>query len=282
MSTDFNDIMDAATENHERVKKSKRSKIILIVVIVLLLLALGGLVYFGYTIFKQGSDGAATGITPSDDLPATEVTDISAPGQIQIETTSIPDLSSLFGLTVEEVSAKLGMQFQLKSSTPTTDNTNTAITQLATFTYVPVITDGSDATSSAALPTESIYASLDEAGKVIDIYYSCDMRLLGYPEVSFNSLLSSETIVTQALGAAGITPRDFSFAPPTEEAIVYDNKDSANRKIIKQTQIYSGRASSEGNPTAWTLTVTYDFGVKGVASAEDFRQATRTINLKLA
>ncbi|HBT94612.1 MAG TPA: hypothetical protein DEB24_00105 [Coriobacteriia bacterium] len=282
MSTDFNDTMDAAVESHERIKKSKRSKIVLIVIIVLLLLALGGLVYFGYMVFKQGADGAAAGITPGDDLSVTEVTDVSAPGQIQIETTSIPNLTSLFGLTVEEVSAKLGSQFQLKSSTPTTDNTNTAITQLATFSYVPVVTSGSEATSTATLPTESIYASLNESGKVVDVYYSCDMRLLGYQEVSFNSLLSSDSIVMQALGSAGITPRDFTFAPPGEGSIVYDNKDSANRKVIKQTQIYSGRASSEGNPTAWTLTVTYDFGVKGVASAEDFRQATRTIHLKLA
>jgi hypothetical protein len=123
---------------------------------------------------------------------------------------------------------------------------------------------------------------LDEGGKVIDIYYSSDMALLGYAEETFDSLLSEEKIVTNALSAAGTAPRDFAFAQPTEESTIFDNKDSANRKIIKQTQIYSGRTTNEGNPTAWTLTFTYDYGISGVATANDFRQATRTINLKLA
>jgi hypothetical protein len=79
-----------------------------------------------------------------------------------------------------------------------------------------------------------------------------------------------------------VQPLDFSYIPPDlEQSIVYDNPGSANRKVLKQSQIFSGRTSSETLPTVWTLTVTYDYGA-GVASTEEYREANRTINLKLA
>jgi hypothetical protein len=94
--------------------------------------------------------------------------------------------------------------------------------------------------------------------------------------------LVSNELVVGALGSAGVQPRDFSYVPPLpEESIVYDNPNSQNRKVVKQTQIFSGRTTLEAVPTAWTLTVTYDYGA-GVASTQDFREATRMINLKLA
>ena len=268
---------------HERLKRSKRTRIILILVTVVLIAALGGLGYLGFTVFQEGANGDDSGIKPVTDIPDTPIKDPDAPDEIRIQETSIPNLAALFGLSIDEVASRLGSDFQLKSTAPVDDPSNTNIKQLATFSYnVTVIGGNPGAHPSSLLPSQSIYVSLDESGKVIDIYYTCDMRLLGYPEGSFGDLLANDSVVSGSLAAAGITPRDFVYAPPNpEDCITYDNANSANRKIVKQSQIFSGRNLSESIPTAWTLTVTYDFG-SGVNGTSEYREATRIISLKLA
>jgi hypothetical protein len=282
MSAVSNDDMDLVMGGKDQLKKSKRAKIVLILVIVVLVLALGALGYLGYKIFtdnmQQPSTPAAN--TPSDFTTA--VDDSSVPGVIEITTTNIPNLAQLFGLSVDEVTAILGTQFQLKSSTPLTDPLDANVSQLATFVYTPEVTGEAAASTNITLPTETIYASLNAEGKVISIYYVCDLKLLGYPQEPFTSLLADEDIIIESLTAAGVSPRDFVFEVPSESSIIYDNAQSANPKIVKQTQIYSGRTTSEANPTAWTLTITYDYGISGVTSTDEFRKATSTVNLKLA
>jgi hypothetical protein len=266
-----------------RLKKAKRTKIVLIVVIVLLVGALGSLGYLGYTIFMEGMTNGPGSIKPADTITGGEIDDPNAPQEVRVVKTNIPDLVSLFGLSVEEVRTRLGDDFQLTKTDAITDETNPAIRQLATFSYIPSVSSGTDSTAmSASLPSESIYASLDEEGKVVDIYYVCDMLLLGYPERSFDELLASNDMVISALEEAGVEAREFEYiVPDPQESIVYDNPNSANRKVLKQTHIFSGRTSTSTLPTVWTLTVTYDFGA-GATSPAEFRQATRTINLKLA
>lgn len=280
---EFADKVDDLFVGHERLKRSRRTRIILILVIVVLVAALGGLAYLGFTVFQEGADGDGSGIKPVTDILDTPIKDQDAPDEMHIQETSIPNLVSLFGMTVDEVSVRLGNEFQLKSTAPVTDASNQNIKQLATFSYNVTVTGGnSDAHLSALLPSQSIYVSLDESGKVIDIYYTCDMRLLGYPEGSFGDLLANDSVVSGSLTAAGITPRDFVYAAPNpDDCITYDNVNSANRKVVKQSQIFSGRNLSESIPTAWTLTVSYDFG-SGVASINEYREATRIISLKLA
>jgi hypothetical protein len=267
----------------KRIKKAKRTKAILIVTIVILVIALGGLAFLGYTFFQEGSTTSQGTLKPPPDLSVDTIVDQNAPGEIKVEITTVPGLASLFGLTVEEVKAKLGSGFQLVKTDSLSDPTNDKIRQLATFSYVPTVAGSTTETvPNSSLPSENLYLSLDEGGKVIDVYYTCDMRLLGYPEKSFIDLLTTGEVVTGALAAAGVEPMGFEFVTPYEdETISYDNVNSVNRKVVKQTTIFSGRTSTETVPTAWTLTVTYDYG-SGVAETSDYHQATRTISLRLA
>jgi hypothetical protein len=283
MSDNPNDSFGFEPIAPHRIKKAKKTKIILIITIIILIAALGGLAFLGYSIFKDGSTTNQGTINTPSLLPDDTITDENAPGEVKVEETSIPNLTSLFGLPLEEAKAVLGANFQLLKTDEVTDDTNPKIKKLAHFSYVPSVqSDNPNAVSAASLPSENIYLSLDEGDKVIDIYYTCDMRLLGYPEKSFLELLATDEVVTGALRAAGVEPRDFGFAPPTEEeSISYDNPNSENRKVVKQSTLYSGRTSTEEVPTAWTVTVTYDYGA-GVASTSEFRQATRTISLRLA
>jgi hypothetical protein len=266
-----------------RIKKAKRTRNILIVAIILLVGALGYLGYFGYTIFMEGATNGPGSISQVTTVIDGAADDPSAPEEVRIETTSIPDLASLFGLTADDVATRLAPGFTLSSVKDEADEANPAVRQLATFSFTPTVSGGAaGAASNISLPSETLYASLDENGRVIDIYYVCDLRLLGYPEQSFDDLLANAGLVSGVLTSANVQPRDFDYvAPNPEESILYDNPNSTNRKVVKQSHIFSGRTSSSELPTVWTLTVTYDFG-SGAASTNDFRQATRTINLKLA
>lgn len=283
MSDSKNSIPNVLPSGDKRVKKARRTKVLLIIVLIVLVATLGGLVYLAYpVIFSDDSTGSQTTIKDPTGNIVIDLTDKSAPGEIHVQETSIPNLVSLFGLTIEEANATLGDSFQLVKTDAATDATNPDIKQLATFSYEPVVEDGyAGSMSGASLPSEHIYLSLDESGRVIDVYYTCDMRLLGYPVSSFVDLVSGE-MVSGALATAGVEPRDFGFEAPAEEnTISYDNANSENRKIIKQSTIFSGRTLSDGVPTAWTLTVTYDYGA-GVSSTAAYKQAIRTISLRLA
>jgi hypothetical protein len=266
-----------------RVKKAKRTRNILLVAIILLVGALGYLGYFGYTIFMEGIEKGPGSISQVTTVIDGDAADPSAPEEIKIETTSIPNLTSLFGLTADDVATRLAPGFSLSSLKDEADETNPAVKQLATFSFTPTVSGGSsNTTTNISLPSETVYASLDENGRVIDIYYVCDLRLLGYPEQSFDDLLANVGLVSGVLTQANVQPRDLNYTPPDPaESTTYDNPNSTNRKVVKQSHIFSGRTSSSELPTVWTLTVTYDFGA-GVTSPSEFRQATRMINLKLA
>ena len=265
------------------VRKSRRTLVILLVLIVILVAALGALGFLGYTLYMEAASSSVTTVKPPNDIPDDQIDDMGAPKTLEFKKTSIPNLAGLFMLDISEVEVKLGPGFTLTKTDSIEDSSNPNIKQLATISYTPeLLNDTEDEVSTALLPSETIYASLNEEGKVIDIYFVCDMRLLDYPESSFDDLLSTDWTILDALSSAGIIPLDFRYELPVfENCIVYDNPNSENRKVIKQSQIFSGRIASEKIPTAWTLTVTYDFG-SGVTSPDEFKQATRTINLKLA
>lgn len=282
MSVKANEALNINPIDDEMIKKSKRTKIILIVFIVILIAALGGLVFFGYNILSEAMSTNQVTFKPVTDMNDGKVVDTGAPKTVEYKKTTIPDLTALFGLTASEVETRLGSSFKLTKTDVVSDPSNPKVVQLATFAYTPELIAGNESDISKALmPGLSVYTSLDANGKVIDVYFACDMRLLDYPETSFMDLLATDWVVRTSLQSAGVTPRDPAYLQPSfEETIVYDNVNSVNRKVIKQSQIFSGRTTSEKIPTVWTLTVTYDFG-SGVSSADDYKNAIRTIHLKL-
>jgi len=283
MSARKKDTYSFTADDSEMLRKSKMTRIKLIVALVILVLVLGGLGYLSFYFYQEATVAQQRPVKPQTNIEGDAVTDVKAPKTIEYKKTTVPDLITLFGLSVEEVQAQLGDSFQLVRLESSTDTSNPEITQLAVFSYVPeIINDYDGDMSMVIMPSEAIYASLNGDGIVIDIYYLCDMLLLDYPNVSFESLLSGDWLVLTTLQSAGVDPRDFVYELPNfDDCIVYDNVNSENRKVTKQSQIFSGRTTSEEIPTVWTLTVTYDFA-SGVESPDEFGEAVRTIHLKLA
>jgi len=274
---------DLKYNEEEVLKRSKKTRNVLIVVIVLLVLCLGVLSYFSYNLYVEVRSAGHEVLVPPTGIDNGKIDDIGVPKTIEFKKTNIPDLAALFGLEISEVEAKLGKGFKLTRSESVQDQSNPNIAQLAVFSFTPELVDDLESSTVITLmPSESIYASLDRNGKVIDIYYTCDLRLLDVPFCSYEKLLSNDWLVSYVLQSAGITPLRFSYeAPALEATIKYDNPNSANRKISKQTYTFGGRTSSQTLPTAWTLTVNYDYGA-GVQSPDDYEKAIRVINLKLA
>jgi len=270
-------------DDTELIKRSKRTRNLLIVVIVLLVLGLGALVYFGITLYNAARTTDNASLIPPYEIGNGKLDDIGVPQAVEFKKTTIPNLSALFGLNIDQVTSSLGSGFKLVKYENSQDSSNPNIVQMAVFSFTPELAEGIDISNTVVLmPTQSVYASFDGNGRVIDIYYVCDLRLLDYPVCTFEELLANDRLLLTALQSAGVTPQGFNYvAPDLQGSISYDNPNSENRRIKKQSHIFSGRIASQSLPTAWTLTVAYDFG-SGVMSADDIGKATRSIYIKLA
>jgi len=275
--------LDFNEDDKELLKRSKRTRNLLITIIIILILGLGGLGYLGFIFYNEAKAASNATVKHPTDIIDGPIKDIGVQKPIEFKKTTIPNLVSLFGYDVYQAEEILGPGFKLVRVENIQDSSNPAIVQYAVLTFMPELTDDSDSNASITLmPTESIYASLDANGLIIDIYYICDLRLLDYPVSSFEDLLANDWMLLTTLATAGVVPHTIDYSPPNlEDTIIYDNVNSANRKIIKQTHIFSGRIYSDTIPTAWTLTVNYDYGA-GVETPGDFGKAIRTITIKLA
>jgi len=263
-----------------QLKKAKRTRNALVTMIVIGIVALAAIILLGYMVFSpsikpdEASNQTST-IVPPNKVDTTTVVDASAPAQVEYEKTKIPEMSGLYGLTLEEVKTKLGSTYTLD---PLSGEGGSAYT----FKYEPKIISGATSGGSSKTPTLvscSINLDFDEEGKVIDVVFLSDLRLLDYPEKSFAEFVSSDDVVISALQAAGVTPSDTSALNPADTT-EYDNELSENRKLMNQTRTYHGSSTATDGMNKWDVVIKYDYGT-GVASADEYSSATRTIRIKL-
>ncbi|MDR3307319.1 MAG: hypothetical protein LBS58_00245 [Coriobacteriales bacterium] len=245
-----------------RMAKARRTGAILIVVILLLVAALAGLGYLAYTFLFEPAPSSPAVVVPAPDIENPPVDDNKAPEVAPPVTASIPGLAALFGLSIEEVQAYLGPDFQLVKTEVVAEEENKDIKQLATLSYSPrASSSSSSSAASDLLPVENIYASLNEQGDVIGIYYVCSMDLLGYPASSFETLVASQGTLDAILRAAGVTPANFNYrAPSSDQYLQYVDPAASPLKVKKESYTFEGASTATGAPTAWKLTLTYDYG----------------------
>jgi flagellar basal body-associated protein FliL len=287
-------------EAHAEEAKSRRSKRLLIVLLVLLVLIFAGGAFIGvrYFILPHRSLDASFTFLPELPVQDPSVTTNSSVS-VKYKTTTIPPLVGLFGMNKDEVAARLGSDWTLTKEEAVSDATTPAAVAMLTFTYTaqPIVdnqssadqgttntaTDTKSSSSSAdTTPDAQLYLSMNADNKVIDVLYKADMDLLGFPTVSFMDLLATDSTINKILDGAGVGPKDFQYAAPNvDETIAWDNPNSDKRKITRQSKIYSGRTTNNGDPTAWTVTFTYEF-TPYVQSPDDFSNARRTIKVQLS
>jgi hypothetical protein len=280
--------------------KSRRTRRRLIILIIFVILVGAALAWLGYNFLLGNNRAQEVPLQTSNNLEVPDdVSSDSAPVVTKYETATVPNLVGLFGLNVDEVSARLGEGWALIKSDPTIDDENPEVTMLATFSFTPkVLIDpnmpnsgatgdsasmdaGSNAHAGSA-PSAKLYLSLDGEGRVVDVYYAGDMDLLGIPQTDFMSLLGNDDLVFDTLAMAGVSPKEFSYqVPDANSTVTYDKPDSDQRKIMKQSTTFSGRTTNEGAPTAWTVLVNYEF-IPPATSTTKYDSVTRTIYLRLS
>jgi len=267
----------------EMVKRANRTRVVMIVVLVLLVAALAALGYLAYQMFSSQNTS-----TPAVDTAPVAIEDpikdntASAPVEAKAQTTTIPNLSSLFGLTVAEAQTRLNGEFTLKGPEAKEDATNPAIKFLATLTYSPKSSAAASPASSTL--SENIYLSLDENSKIIQVYYVCSMDLLGIPESSFAALTADSQTVDNILSAAGVTPEPaWAYVVPTAASFTeYVDPAAEQLKVKKETAKFnSATANADVPPANWSLSLTYDYGASGVVMEPDTLPSQRTLYLQL-
>ncbi|MCL2339785.1 MAG: hypothetical protein FWC59_02655 [Actinomycetia bacterium] len=283
--------------NPVQLGKTRRTRNIFVSLIIFLILVVGVLAWVGFAFIWPVINQTPSALTTNNGLQMGGSDSGSAPTVVTYDTISIPNLVGFYGLTTDQILDQLGTGWRLDRITETTDPQNSQVAHLASYVYTPTVSSPSPTTgggtaatanssSGPALttspPQASLYASLDSNGLAVQVLFSADLVLLGYPEQPFMDLLANADFVSSALTAAGVNPLNFSYqAPDLASTLTYDNPQSANPKIIKQTQIFSGRASNANFPTAWAVTVTYTF-VPAVQSEQDVQGAGRTMSISLS
>jgi hypothetical protein len=264
----------------EQVAKAKRTRNVLLALSLLLVVAVGALCWYGYQrlwpVIATPPDAGLGSVTvlPTDDDPNSG----DIPLTVVYGRADVPDLVALFGLTREEALSRLGEGW-VETKVSTTELPDPAdpaavmptVYQLVTLSYTPDVLSASggdghlgdyayDEAVRASLPKANVYLSLNGDGRVIEVYYAADLELLGHPDLDFMALLADDGFLRGVLGSAGIDPREFVYQPPDYAgSLTYDRPESDARKVVKQSVIFSGRALGEGLPTAWAVTVTYEF-----------------------
>ncbi|MCL2136703.1 MAG: hypothetical protein FWH40_04165 [Coriobacteriia bacterium] len=279
---------------------ARRSRNTTIVIGALVLVVALLLVWFASQYLLPVINGAPDRLQPLTELSDDEAKEPGkVPIQVHYETSDIPDLIQLFGKTTEQALAYLGPGWVVTKSTdadqvgPEADEPESPVLlRVITLTYTANVTsveggsldetDSRYAETVALIPQANIYLSLNSEGRVFEVYYTGDLDLLGIDQQEFFTMLSNDSFLRLMLYKAGIDSRDFTYASPDyNSSTTYDNPGSANPKVTKQSAIYSGRVAGDGAPTAWVITVTYEF-IPSVSSPSGSDATRRTVHISLS
>ena len=282
-------------------KRLSRSRNLLLVSVFLVAAFALGLVWFCYQYLLPVIYQPAASLTPATEINTADSHEQGTiPLTVQYEYLTIPDLTKLFGKTSDEALATLGQGWSITKDADTTQEPSaegeepidSAIKRIVTLGYTPTILsveggsfeegDTGYAEVQGLLPIATIYLSMNAEGKVVEVYFVADIDLFETVYLDFDTLLSTGWFLSSALQDSGVAPRDYNYRPPDfSQTASYDYPESPNRRVIKQSAIFSGRVDAEGLPSAWAVTVTYEF-MTPVDNPSLAKASRRVIHIRLS
>ena len=276
----------------ELAQKSKRTRNTFIILSVVALIVAAALAWVGYTHLLPALAGEPGELESGVELPLEDLDSDAIPVNIVYHKMAVPSLVSMYGLTSGEVLERLGPGWEETRRIDVVGGDNPAVVLLVTLTFKPDVasiegggpnTDYAVELEKAKRPEANLYLSLNADGRVIETLFTAELDMLDYPtSVAFTELLATDGFVSQVLQWAGVQPLGFTYQPPDFDSTVsYDYPDLPTRKVTKQSSAFHGRAANQGFPTAWVVTVTYDF-IPPVASVDGTPNARRILNIRLA
>lgn len=274
---------DIPEDKIARAKRTKRILIVAIVLLVLVLLGAGAASVYYYLTYGQSEEH----------LGQTRVEPQSANGALQdrgtTEAIGMPQLAGLFNKTPEEALGVLGSDYAItKTESASGDGAGQDETsetegaaQVVTISYVP---SEQQEKSVGSTQVQNIYATLNEAGTISEVYFVSSMNLLGYAIVSFSELVATKQAYVDALSTAGVVGAEgIEYTAPTEdEYLEYVDPEASDKKIKKEAATIEGTLASEQAPKNYEVTFAYDYGATGVEVAADRQPTQRMLYIKLS
>lgn len=293
---DMDSYCDTAVDA-EAVSKSKKLKVMLIIVLVVLLIGIGALCFWGFNLVGQAHEENTHVVDSSSGSTMTINDTVNAAASLNLQ---MPELSKLFGQSVDEALAFLGADYQLVATSQVTvpaaadgteavvdDNT---VTQIAEIDYKQASgKTGSASTATASTTTVAntpkLYLSLNGSGKVLECYATSSLDVLGYPESTFSTLVSTQDALTGVLKNISVNPAtDYVYTAPDPAAYTTyaaDSDGNATSTIVKEETTFSGyTADQTTRPTTWSVTFTYDYSKMNISGKPT--DLSRTVTVKLS
>lgn len=237
----------------EYMRKSRRMrKILLAVIIVLIALIVAGVV-LGYQLFQtanvaatQQSQAQSGSIDAFSDEGVTK--DVST---TTAKTTTVPNLVSLLGLSVEQAIEVIQHGAQVTSSVEVNEEGNPIRMEVR----LGLTAEPSDSRSG----TPTIYLSLDENGAIIQSGYSVGTSALGFGSLSFSDAVMNEHLIEKTLNEAGLSVENGSVVLP-EDKMVYSSYASDGTTLTRENCSFEGSGvTAQGATLPWTAILSYDY-----------------------
>ena len=258
-------------------RKSRRTRTVLIVLIVVIVLAIagvvGGVAFTSMQADRAATDQAQTTGAQGSDI---EVGNTGADGSAVVadDGAEVPNLSALFGLTVDEATSALGNGAEV-AATSDTGEEGALVVHVATI-ELP------DYGEDTATGTPTVYLGVDADGIVVEAAFSAGLSQLGYASMSFADAVKAGNVIENSLTEAGLVPDAASIVLP-DDAHAYTTYADDGATVREERYSFTGTASiaDAGGPgLAWTVTLEYDYPAS--AGGADTSSVVRRITVSLA
>ena len=236
----------------EHQKRSRRMRRWLILVALLLVALLGALGYFGWRLYQESLvavEQETTDVTTEVEVAADTEEVTADTGSVSTKKTTVPNLLGLLGKTQSEAIAALGSGATVTLETEIADETSPMM-QRSTV----VLTEEPTDTKSGA-PT--VYLGLDTEGKVVIAGYSAATASLGYGTLSFVDVVTSQHVVEQTLGEAGLNLPEGSVVLP--DSSKYSTYAADKTTLVKEQCTFDGEVNQDGKDYNWTSVLVYNY-----------------------
>lgn len=272
----------------EQIVKSRRLRkryIAAIVVLVILIVGIIGALVYNFLVPKD-TDSAETAQTALVEQAA-ETGETAA---VAKASTEVPNLLSMVGVTEADAVASLGSKAGEKTVTPVEaevpeveegeepPEVEELDSDIVSVERIDIVTEG-DAVSKAE---PAVYLTLRRDGYVQEVYYTCDLNLLGCELVTFEEMIADSEKLAGYLSAAGVTADATMFGEPDEsniETVMGKDKDGKDAPESKTYTIWD-YADTGGEEGTWEIIVKYDYSAANKSG--DATDVVRTIDIRMA
>ncbi len=263
----------AALDPSESAMKSRRKMRITIIVIIVVIIVSIAAGY--YVLSSQHSQRNAQSIESNTGINASDI-DLSA--SIQSEyATIVPDLSSLVGLSLDDASSALGVDYLLSESEGqnSSDNGSENENSIATLIYSPA-----DLGDTTLTNPPTVVLTTNEEGVVISVEFTSALTLVGLPGgMTFAELVATSDVLDSVLDSCGIIDGLSSYeAPSADSYTTYVDPDAESRVVAMESSTFSGSVTDQSDFSSWTVEFVYDYQADGATQDDPVRTITITLS----